>query len=107
MTEYWLMPLIGFTFDEQKLSIPEGEGAFVVEIAVDEDLKTRFRAYIANDDVDDDLRSFMLPLAEGVLGTSVDTGPDRNDPADDTVITPASAKSAATSSASSFSSPSR
>jgi OmcA/MtrC family decaheme c-type cytochrome len=35
--------------------------------------------------------SFALPLAEGVLATSIDTGSERNDPADDTVVTPMSA----------------
>ncbi|MCB1677844.1 MAG: OmcA/MtrC family decaheme c-type cytochrome [Halioglobus sp.] len=34
---------------------------------------------------------FRLPLAETVLGTSIDTGDDRRDPADDTVVTPAAA----------------
>jgi OmcA/MtrC family decaheme c-type cytochrome len=35
--------------------------------------------------------SFTLPLAGSVLGTTVDTGDDRADPADDTVITPTTA----------------
>jgi OmcA/MtrC family decaheme c-type cytochrome len=35
--------------------------------------------------------SYTLPLASGVLGTTVDTGEDRADPADDTVVTPAAA----------------
>ena len=34
---------------------------------------------------------FTLPLADGVLGVTVDTGEDRADPADDTVVTPTSA----------------
>lgn len=34
---------------------------------------------------------YELPLAAGALGTTVDTGVDRTDPADDTVITPATA----------------
>lgn len=35
--------------------------------------------------------SYMLPLADSVLGTTVDTGEDRADPSDDTVMTPAAA----------------
>ena len=35
--------------------------------------------------------TYTLPLADGVLGTTIDTGDDRADPTDDTVITPASA----------------
>ena len=34
---------------------------------------------------------FTLPLASGVLGTTIDTGNDRLDPTDDKVITPATA----------------
>ncbi|WP_170287411.1 OmcA/MtrC family decaheme c-type cytochrome [Halioglobus maricola] len=34
---------------------------------------------------------FTLPLADGVLGTSIDTGENRADPTDDTVVSPASA----------------
>jgi len=34
---------------------------------------------------------YTLPLANGVLGTSIDTGDDRADPTDDVVVTPASA----------------
>ena len=34
---------------------------------------------------------FMLPLPDGVLATTVDTGDDHTDPADDTVVTPAAA----------------
>jgi OmcA/MtrC family decaheme c-type cytochrome len=34
---------------------------------------------------------FTLPLADGVLGTTVDTGEDRVDPADDIVVTPITA----------------
>ena len=34
---------------------------------------------------------YLLPLADGVLGTTIDTGEDRADPADDTVVTPTSA----------------
>ena len=34
---------------------------------------------------------YTLPLADGVLGTTIDTGEDRADPTDDVVITPASA----------------
>jgi OmcA/MtrC family decaheme c-type cytochrome len=34
---------------------------------------------------------YTLPLAEGVLGVTVDTGDDRADPADDTVSTPTAA----------------
>jgi OmcA/MtrC family decaheme c-type cytochrome len=34
---------------------------------------------------------FLLPLADGVLGTTVDTGADRADPSDDIVVTPATA----------------
>jgi OmcA/MtrC family decaheme c-type cytochrome len=34
---------------------------------------------------------FQLPLAEGVLGSSVDTGEDRHDPTDDIVVTPTAA----------------
>ena len=34
---------------------------------------------------------FQLPLAPGVLATSIDTGDDTADPSDDTVVTPASA----------------
>ncbi len=34
---------------------------------------------------------YTLPLAGGVLGTTIDTGEDRADPTDDVVITPASA----------------
>jgi OmcA/MtrC family decaheme c-type cytochrome len=35
--------------------------------------------------------TFELPLASGVLATTVDTGADTNDPDDDTVVTPISA----------------
>ncbi len=35
--------------------------------------------------------SFALPLAAGVLGTTIDTGDDHQDPADDVVVSPASA----------------
>jgi OmcA/MtrC family decaheme c-type cytochrome len=35
--------------------------------------------------------SFTLPLTAGVLGTTVDTGADLEDPADDTVVSPATA----------------
>ncbi len=38
---------------------------------------------------DDD--TYTLPLPDGVLGTSVDTGDDRQDPTDDLVITPIAA----------------
>ncbi|MCR9104216.1 MAG: OmcA/MtrC family decaheme c-type cytochrome [Gammaproteobacteria bacterium] len=34
---------------------------------------------------------FTLPLADGVLGTTIDTGADRADPADDVVVTPVAA----------------
>ena len=34
---------------------------------------------------------YTLPLAEGVLGVTVDTGEDRADPTDDTVSTPTAA----------------
>ena len=34
---------------------------------------------------------FKLPLAAGVLGTTIDTGEDRADPADDIVVTPTAA----------------
>ncbi|MEH6587641.1 MAG: OmcA/MtrC family decaheme c-type cytochrome [Halioglobus sp.] len=34
---------------------------------------------------------YTLPLADGVLGTTVDTGEDRADPSDDTVTTPTAA----------------
>ncbi|KAA1188462.1 OmcA/MtrC family decaheme c-type cytochrome [Pseudohalioglobus sediminis] len=34
---------------------------------------------------------YTLPLADGVLGTTIDTGDDRADPGDDTVVTPVSA----------------
>ncbi|MEH6584065.1 MAG: OmcA/MtrC family decaheme c-type cytochrome [Halioglobus sp.] len=40
---------------------------------------------------DENETSFRLPLAPGVLGTSVDTGEDRQDPGDDIVVTPATA----------------
>lgn len=35
--------------------------------------------------------SYMLPLPDGVLGTSMDTGTDKLEPTDDRVATPASA----------------
>lgn len=35
--------------------------------------------------------SYSLPLPDGVLGTTIDTGADHEDPSDDTVITPATA----------------
>ncbi|MEP5568642.1 MAG: OmcA/MtrC family decaheme c-type cytochrome [Halioglobus sp.] len=34
---------------------------------------------------------YTLPLAQGILGTTIDTGADRADPTDDTVVTPTAA----------------
>jgi OmcA/MtrC family decaheme c-type cytochrome len=61
-----------------------------VEEEVFDEEHVQYPGNLANCETCHDDDSFALPLAGGVLATSVDTGDDRMDPADDTVATPVS-----------------